>query len=392
MLGLITILLLLTTVFAEPIPNYDKPYAPIYFDKDVYTWTDKVRITIVAPAWNTNEYGIDSIGDDAEHPIKISTPSHSLNRYELTETSPNSGIFSGEITLTGFSHDVDGNGNADTTPRTNGNGPNGGFLEIDRDDGITTSFEFADGVVLTKSIRISWNVGEVKFSNQNYLGDNVVVIRVSDPDMNLNPETLDSINLDVSSESDSAGVTIVATETDDESGIFEATLLLTQSDISSGNKLHALPTDIITAIYKDRTLPAPYSIQDELDIIAKLPIESDSSNNEKITIDKIYLANSNGRQTDSPKQNQQVQIITQIQNLQPHPQHFTNIIQITDESGTVVSLSWVTGNLSESQSFDISQSWIPKQKGQHTIETFVWNSLDDTTPLSETQIQTVFIQ
>ncbi|MGQ0605922.1 MAG: hypothetical protein ACT4OD_03075 [Candidatus Nitrosotenuis sp.] len=392
MLELFTILLLITGAFAEQIPDYDKPYAPIYLDKKIYSWTDKVRITIAAPAWNANEYGIDSIGDDSDHPIKISTPSHSLDMYELTETSPNSGILAGEITLTGFSHDVNGDGLDDTMPRTSGNGPNGGFLEIDRDDGITLSFEFADGVVLTKSARISWNVGQVEFSNFNYLKDDNVIVRVIDPDMNLNPETLDNVELDVLSDSDSAGTTVVATETDDESGVFEVTMILTQNDDSSGNRLRALPSDGITVIYRDRTLPIPYSIQDELDVIARSLVDSNFPNNSRIAINEIYLVDSDGKEINFPKQNQQLQIVTQIQNLQGYSQDFTNIIQITDESGTIASLSWIIGSLNEMQQFDISQSWTPKQKGQYTIEAFVWKTFDNATPLSETRTQTITVK
>ncbi|MFM7797277.1 MAG: hypothetical protein ACKO7N_10990, partial [Candidatus Nitrosotenuis sp.] len=63
------ITLLVSPIFVEQIPIYDKPYAPIYFDRDVYSWTDKVKIMIVAPAWNEDTNGINSIGDDSEHPI-----------------------------------------------------------------------------------------------------------------------------------------------------------------------------------------------------------------------------------------------------------------------------------------------------------------------------------
>ncbi len=378
--------------FAEPIPDYDKPYAPIYFDKKVYSWTDKVRITIAAPAWNANEYGIDSIGNDADHPVKISTSSKNLDMYELTETSPNSGVFAGEITLSGFAHDADGDGDNDITPRTSGNGPTNGFLEAQRDDGLTISFEFAEGVVVTKSAKVSWNVGEVQFSNPNYLQDDTIIIQVVDPDMNLNPETIDDVEIDVYSDSDSSGITVVATETDDESGIFEAEIILTPNDDSSGNRLRALPTDTITAIYKDRTLPKPYSTQDELDIISKSLIDSDSSATERIAIDQIYLADSQGNQIEFPQRNKQVQIITKIQNMQGYGQDFTNIIQITDKAGTIVSLSWIAGTLNESQEFEISQSWMPKNPGQYTIETFVWKSLDNASPLSQTQTQIVTVQ
>ncbi|WP_100182547.1 hypothetical protein [Candidatus Nitrosotenuis aquarius] len=392
MLALFLVPLLFSGAFAEQIPDYYKPYAPIYFDRDIYSWTDKVRITIAAPAWNANQYGIDSIGDDFDHPIKISTSSASLNQYKLTETSPNSGVFTGEIILSGFAHDADGDGDDDTTPRTSGSGPTGGFLETDRDDGLTISFEFADGVVLTESAQIQWNIAEAEFSNPNYLENDQVLIQVIDPDMNLNPETLDDVQIDVSSDSDSAGIKVIATETDDESGIFEATIILTQSDDSSGNRLRALDGDTITAIYKDRTLPAPNSIRDDLDIIAKSQVGSGSPGASKIAIDEIYLADSQGKQIQNPKQNQQFQIITHIQNLESHKQDFTNIIQITDQNGAVVSLSWIVGNLNAGQNFEISQSWTPKHKGQYTVEAFVWKSLDDASPLAQAQVQTVTIQ
>ena len=49
---LILFLFFFISANAEPIPNYYKPYAPITTDKQVYSWTDKVGITIDAPSWN----------------------------------------------------------------------------------------------------------------------------------------------------------------------------------------------------------------------------------------------------------------------------------------------------------------------------------------------------
>jgi hypothetical protein len=371
-------------------PDYYKPYAPISFDKETYSWTDKVHITIVSPAWNSNEYGIDTIGDDSQFPIKISTSSHNLSQYKLVETSANSGIFSGEVTLTGFSHDVDGDGKTDTNPRTGGSGPNGGFLETKRDDGLTLSFEFAEGVVLTKSAHISWNVGQIEFSKTNYLTDEQVIVKVIDPDMNLNPDAVDNIKIDASSDSDVAGVNVVATETSDDSGIFEATLRLSQNEQSNANRLHAKSGDTIIAKYKDMTLPAPYSIDDEEDISTNASVGTFTEHS--LLIDKIYLSDSLGKQIQQPHLNQKLQIITPIQNTELNPQNFINIIQITSDSGSVVSISWITGTLDKSQKFEISQSWLPKQKGQYTIEAFVWKSFDDPRPLSKKQIQQIIVQ
>ena len=160
MLKIIFLILLLIPVsqlaFGEEIPDYDKPYAPIFFDKSVYSWTEKIEITIIAPSWNTDMDLIDSIGGNPDYAIDIYTKNSQLKEYKLYETDTASGIFRGEIILTGFLHDVDGDGDYDTNPRTTGAGPNGGYLQNEEDSGITVSFEFADGVVLSESANIEW--------------------------------------------------------------------------------------------------------------------------------------------------------------------------------------------------------------------------------------------
>ena len=114
---LLGFLLILGPVYADSIPDYQKPFAPIFTDKPVYSWTDKIIISINAPSLNSNPNQIDSIGESESHPIKISSGENFLEPYRLTETSSNSGIFSGEIILTGFLHDVDGDGTYDTNPK-----------------------------------------------------------------------------------------------------------------------------------------------------------------------------------------------------------------------------------------------------------------------------------
>jgi len=210
---------------AQEIPDYDKPYAPIFFDKPIYSWTDKIEIKIIAPSWNTDKDLIDSIGNDEQNPIKISTREYALEQYRLTETDVKSGIFTGEIILTGFLHDANGDGDFDTNPRTIGNGPTSGFLEVERDSAVTVSFEFADGVVLTESVPVSWNLGTIKFTKDIFLSDDSVIIHIIDLDMNLNPEALDQIEIDIFSDSDVGGIKVNAIETSESSGSFVATYL-----------------------------------------------------------------------------------------------------------------------------------------------------------------------
>ena len=379
-------LLLPSVVYAEKPPDYFNPYAPISTDKQVYSWTDKVHITIAAPSWNENVYGIDSIGDVKGHFIKISTTSHELEPYRLVETAPNSGIFVGEIILTGFSHDTNGDGQTDTHPRTTGTGPTSGFLETDRGDGLTISFEFADGVVLTQSARISWNQADIKFDKPSYLPDEIVKVQIIDLDMNLNPEAADTISVEVSSDSDSAGITADAIETEESSGVFEATISLTQTDVSSGNRLYAIPDDMIYAKYEDNTLPLPYSINDSVDVVANSVLTSQAHTLEKVTFGNTILADNLGMPVQDLKVGQQLQVVSEIQNKQNYEQPFVYLVQVKDSTGTVVWLSWFKGSLAINQKLDVSQSWLPFETGTYTVETFVWKSIENPSPLASSLV------
>jgi len=369
--------LILFPAFGESIPDYDKPYAPIFTDKTVYTWTDKIKISIIAPSWNTDRYLIDSIGNTEDHPIKISTRENFLKPYRFTETDINSGVFTAEVILTGFLHDADGDGDIDTTPRTFGNGPTNGFLEVNRDSAITISFEFADGVVLTESIPVSWNLGTIQFSKENFFSDDSVVIRVVDLDMNLNPEALDHIPIQLFSDSDIAGIEVNAAETSESSGLFIATISLSQTSSSSGNRLYSLPGDKIFAKYDDHTLPKPYSTSDNLEIETFARVDSSIPSINLLENSQILLSDSLGNQLLSFSSNHQMQIVGTITNDQNFTQKFVYLFQVKNAADSVESISWVQGELSPKQSLDVSQSWIPTKSGIYQIETFVWNSLNN---------------
>ena len=373
--------LILAPVYAESLPDYDKPFAPIYTDKPAYSWTDKIIISINAPSWNTNSNKIDSIGETDSHPIKISSGENFLKPYRLTETLSGSGIFSGEIILTGFLHDVDGDGNYDTNPKTSGTGPTNGFLEVDNDDSITISFEFADGVVLTDSIPITWNMGVIQFSKDVFLTSDSVEIRVIDHDMNLNPEAIDTITIEVFSDSDSGGTQVVATETSERSGEFIGNISLS-TNTSSGNRLYAVPGDNIFAKYDDHTLPKPFSKSDEISIETSAAVDYSILSINRIQTLPISFSDSFGNPLDSLISQTQMQIVGTIENKLNYEQEFIYFFQIKNSDNSVLSLSWIQGKLSPNQILDISQSWIPEKSDNYVLETYVWNSLNDFIPLS----------
>ena len=368
------------------IPDYDKPFAPITFNKKSYTWGSQVRVIIYAPSWNEDKNKIDFIGDEAILPIKISTRGHFRELYQFIELGPNSGQFFGKFKLTGFSHDGDGDGRPDLTPRTSGAGPYKGRLECDRSDAVTVSFEAADGVVLVNSAPITWELGTVKFDLTSYKPSTEAIVTVSDQDMNLIHNKLNTVKVDVYSDSDSGGTTITAVETDVNTGIFEGHITFTQTDNSNGDRLFVSNGDTIFARYTDRTAPQPYSIEDEVDIVAQSTFSSSITTSNKITQQNLRVSDSQGNLLNSAEEGHQIFIQSNLINNIETPLQFAYLVQIRDENDDVINLSWMAGTIQPQQSMDVSQSWIPTQKGNYKIETFVWDSIADPMPLAKNQM------
>jgi hypothetical protein len=375
--------------FAEEIPDYNKPYAPIFFNKPSYSWTEKVEITIIAPSWNTGMNLIDSIGGDPNYSVNVYTNDHQLKQYKLYETDPSSGIFTGQIILTGFLHDVNGDGKNDTNPRTLGVGPNGGYLQNEEDSGITVSFEFADGVVLSESAKIEWNVGDLRVVD---VTEESAKIKLFERDMNLNPESIDTINIEVFSENDSAGIRLEIAETTEDSGIFEGMISITKDNQSSGNRLYALPDSEITAKYTDRTLPKPYNTNDDLDILAQEIVISNIPTSERLSMNELEILSQNGELIERLDIGQTGMLFSKVKNTIDFSQKFTYIVQIKNEDNNVISLSWVTGETIPSQELGMSVSWMPQESGKYSIERFVWNSVQGAIPLTDTISTEILIQ
>jgi len=78
----------------------------------------------------------------------------------------------------------------------------------------------------------------------------------------------------------------------------------------------------------------------------------------------------------------QVMIMADLSNGQDRDQKFAYIVQIRDENGVVISLSWITGSLTPGQSFSPALSWTPISAGTYTIQIFVWESVDNPDALS----------
>jgi len=238
----------------------------INLDKEVYSWTDDLKINIISPNDNKNNHQIDKIK------IDISSRAGTLQGYVLEENGNSHGVFSGVIKLTGHSdYDFNQDGRkGDTRGYTGGAGPDEGNLSVHPKDIIKIAYStpFYEKKI-EKSVLIEFQVGTIQWVNSTIYSDQETTIRVTDPDMKLRPEIEDEIKILVNSDPQKYSKEYVLHETEVNSGIFEGKIQF-DSKLSKGG-VFAPEGSMIHAKYEDRTLPSSFLVK-KLDIIANATI------------------------------------------------------------------------------------------------------------------------
>ncbi|MCV0393720.1 MAG: cadherin-like domain-containing protein, partial [Nitrosopumilus sp.] len=257
--------------------------ATVELDQAIYTWTDKMFITIVSPSANFDAGAIDVIGNDpATSHVNVTTSLGTLAFYGLNETGTDTGIFTGTIDLTGTCpHDADGDGNIFDAPcLTTGTGPTDGRLQTSiPSDSVSVSYLFGDNQFVSGSSLIRWNNGTANWLEASYAPDHdFAVFRIIDPDMNLDPNTVDAFNVTVNSLTDPVGFDVAVFETNDATGIFQQSVNFTSSgtSIDSGDSgvLRVTDGDPVFVYYNDHTLPPPFLTSENFTFIGQAQINS----------------------------------------------------------------------------------------------------------------------
>ena len=352
--------------------------AAIELDQDAYTWTDKVFITIVAPDYNFDSNVIDEIGDKDDGEVAVRTRAAEIDGYRLAETGPDTGVFAGEVTLTGFTY-----GEIHTSIETGGSGPTDGTLRTNNEDGLSVSFEYSDSEApLVASALIRWNVGEVQWLEAGYAATGSGVVRVTDPDMNTNPDAVDDIGIVVYSDTSLGGIDLTATETQESSGVFEGVVEFDPYAASQGHRLQVSEGDIVTAAYDDETLPKPDGRGDSLAVTATALIGSAVPPLERVSASNLAMVDASGSMMPSVSAGQQIQITADLTSGQDTDQYTTYLVLVEDGDGVPVHISWISGSLGAGKTFSPSQSWTPDAAGRYVVTVFVWESVTNPTALS----------
>ena len=203
--------------------------------------------------------------------------------------------------------------------------------------------------------------------------------------MNWDPENVDNFEVDVWSDSDAGGISLMVSETNEATGIFEGTVSFTVDDESSGHRLRVAEGDTITVEYEDNTLPGPtYTTSDDLDITGTAIIGTVVPPLERAPAANARVVDSFGNSLSEVSVDQQLQIEADLVNGQEKDQSFSYLVQGQDSNGVTVSLAWITGQLAAGQSFSPALSWIPSSSGTYEATVFVWESVDNPTALSDT--------
>jgi hypothetical protein len=111
----------------------------IIISRDTFSTGSRVDILIHAPDFNSNSYGIDTLGEDDGSKIIIATRESSI-QYRLVETGFDTGDFTGYVILS-----------STTSVCSPICGPTDGYLAASGDDAITISLVYPDGSAISST-------------------------------------------------------------------------------------------------------------------------------------------------------------------------------------------------------------------------------------------------
>ena len=115
-----------------------------------------------------------------------------------------------------------------------------------------------------------------------------------------------------------------------------------------------------------------------------IQLDEDVTSLEKAPASKLEFHNILGEELNYALVDQQLLIVADITNALDRQQSFAYIVQIQDETGTVISLGWLSGSLFPNQFLSPALSWTPQYPGTYHATIFVWEGIDNPTALSPT--------
>lgn len=365
---------------------------------DGYSWGSKINILIFAPAWNEDEYKIDIIGDDSDFPIGVYTrTSRHDGPCKLVETEPNSGLFVGRLKLNGFPHDAHDTGVKylwGSKTCESGKGAYEEAMKIGAGGGskggaFTVFWKYDNDKTITKTGHYSWREGTIEFDKNYYEISDVAKVTLHDIDLEVFPYNISTIRLKVWSDSDKEGITLTSSYQNGAwAGVSAEFEFTTDKKSRDDTLLRISPGDKIYAQYTDRTLPRPYSNNDNKEIFGTAFITTKLDtliDFEKIDISKSIKLNEKHEEIQS--------ISTNIEAKNSFESNLEAYIiqQIIDEQGRIIHIEWSKVFTPANGTFTINHVYDILKNGKYTIKIFVVNNLTNPIHYTEKFVDSIII-
>ena len=377
----------------KAVVEYEETPGALMLDRDSYGTASYVYISVVDQDANLNPTERDQITlDPASDPNDDLLELHGGAIEDLivySETGDNTAIFEGRyrlgesivlesesIALTLFekanynatlaASENDSNDSAEISFTV---GDVDGTVDVGGDDQIGPTW---DPLFLAE--KESYNIGET------------VLVAITDKDANINSGIIDSIDLQVSS---TRGQSIVLSglETSANSGIFEASFLLSEetdaesSAIAAGGSITITYDDERPADYLDR-LQAGQSPEKEfsLEIDIQLPVKTGI---ESTDVTVPVIADVSGGSGPHVASNS-LTLSTTISNNNEQPQPFVVLVEVRDSNNVTIFLALQSGTLDPEGSTDIGILWQPLNEGTFEVRSFAITELGASVELLST--------
>ena len=377
---------------------------------DGYSWGSRIYILIYSPGFNSDPNRIDVIGNNNNTPITANSREGSISLAGdgcngFIETAPDHGLFFGSIKLSGFRHDINGDGSPDLyggnrCEKTYSVLDDGsGKVEAKQEGGVTVNFEWREDEFVSKTALYSWREATLEFDKTEYDVSDEIHLTLTDLDNMRWPfDTKKSYPVHVYSDSDLAGIMMDAYLVPSFKGIVQMNgnypikLNLTFDDKSYESSapfgfghglLRVSPGDTIYAKYWDYSLPRPYTISDQKQIVSTAKVNDLALDVTSTLAVSAEITDSNDKPLHHCIKGENVKIKTNVSNTKDEVVSAYIITQIKDSNNVIQHLSWSTINITPGKTSDINSEWIMKNDGAHTFEIFVLDNLVDPNSLSK---------
>lgn len=346
----------------------------------------EITLTLLDADLNTNPNGVDDTAADA---VELRSSDGADADIAFEETGPNTGIFEATIQ---FEPRVAGANGAATA----GAGTDdvtytvlpGDVLAFRYEDEANTG---GSSTVVSLTFQIVSTDPQMTTTQQTVQIGGTIALTIMDADADRDADSLDSVDVEITSDTDPVGFTLAALETGSSTGNFTVNVPTSQT-LSSGS-ITVATGDNVYMEYEDE-FPADYADRVETvldpskDFVFIVPVGNRAANVNATTPEAPVLKDISGNEISEVTVGQQVILSSDIHNNSDFPTPFAGIVEVRDADGFTVYLQWQTGTLNPNDTVNIGLSFVPDAPGDYTVRVFVLSSIENPAILSPVQEST----